>query len=72
MLSYRYEGTGGMMFYNPFLLPAEGGSVGAIVGGIVGGMAVLVVVIVVLSVIIFLIWKSKIKCKCIDCELKDK
>jgi len=60
---------GGMMFYNPFLLPAEGGSVGAIVGGIFGGMAVVVIIaLVVLIVVAFVIKK---KCKCIDCELKD-
>ena len=60
------------MFYNPFLLPAEGGSVGAIVGGIVGGVAAVVIIaLVVLIVVAIVIYKKKKNCKCIDCELKD-
>ena len=62
MLSYRYEGTGGMMFYNPFLLPAEGGSVGAIVGGIVGGVAAVVIIALVVLIVVIVIWKMKKKC----------
>jgi len=74
ILPYKYERTGGMMFYNPFLLPFEGDSVniGAIVGGILGGMAVVVIAAVVLIVIGIVIWRKKTKCKCIDCELKVK